>query len=68
MEAIEEKMAALNVSPKPKASKPKKNKKNKETNEKKKSQMPIPKSVTVQSKLNIATPDAGENQKGGNSD
>jgi hypothetical protein len=68
MEAIGEKMAALNVSPKPKTtSKPKKSKK-KETNEKKKSQMPIPKSVIVQSKLNVATSDAGENRKGGNSD
>ena len=67
MEAIGEKMAALNVSPKPKALKPKKNK-SKETDEKKKSQMPIPKSVIVQSKLNVATSDAGENRKGGNSD
>lgn len=63
MEAIGEKMAALNVLPKPKASK----QKNKNM-EKKKSQIPIPKSVVLQSKLNLATSDAGENQVGEISD
>ena len=62
MVTIGEKMAALNVSPIPKTSKPKKKK------EKKKAQMPIPKSVVVRSKLNSATSVGEKNQKGGNSD